>query len=32
MGILITVIGLPVYFVGVYWRNKPKWFNQIMRK
>jgi len=30
MGILITVIGLPVYFIGVHWRNKPKWFNQIM--
>lgn len=30
MGILITIIGVPVYFVGVYWRNKPHWFNKIM--
>jgi len=30
MGILITAIGVPVYFVGVYWRNKPNWFNKIM--
>ena len=32
MGILITVIGVPVYLVGVHWRNKPQWFNEFMRK
>ena len=32
MGILITVIGIPVYLVGVHWRNKPRWFHQFMRK
>lgn len=30
MGILITVIGVPVYLVGVHWRNKPQWFNEFM--
>jgi len=30
MGILITVIGIPVYLVGVHWRNKPRWFQQFM--
>ena len=24
MGVLITVIGIPFYFVGVAWRKKPK--------
>lgn len=32
MGVLITVIGIPVYLVGVVWRNKPKWLNSAIRK
>lgn len=24
MGILITVAGIPVYYFGVVWKNKPK--------
>lgn len=24
MGILITVAGIPVYYFGVIWKNKPK--------
>ncbi len=27
MGLLITASGIPVYFVAVYWKNKPEWFN-----
>jgi len=26
MGVLITIIGIPFYFLGVAWRNKPKVF------
>jgi len=29
-GLLVTAIGVPVYFVGVYWKNKPKIVKQIM--
>jgi len=25
MGVLITIIGIPFYYVGVVWKNKPKW-------
>uniref|UniRef100_A0A1B0CP74 Amino acid transporter n=5 Tax=Lutzomyia longipalpis TaxID=7200 RepID=A0A1B0CP74_LUTLO len=25
MGILITITGIPFYYVGVVWRNKPVW-------
>lgn len=32
MGVLITVIGIPVYLVGVVWRNKPEWLNSAIRK
>lgn len=24
MGVLITVAGIPVYYFGVVWKNKPK--------
>lgn len=24
MGIVITIAGIPVYFFGVVWKNKPK--------
>ena len=30
MGLLITATGVPVYFAGVYWRNKPKWMLTIL--
>ena len=30
MGLLITASGIPVYFVGVYWKNKPEWFKSVL--
>merc|ERR1712223_977162 len=29
-GLLVTAIGIPVYLVGVYWKNKPKSVQQMM--
>ncbi|XP_025265107.1 large neutral amino acids transporter small subunit 1 isoform X1 [Camponotus floridanus] len=29
MGILITITGIPAYFFGVAWKNKPMWFQKI---
>lgn len=26
MGVFITVLGIPFYYVGVVWKNKPEWF------
>ncbi|XP_020280702.1 Y+L amino acid transporter 2 [Pseudomyrmex gracilis] len=28
MGLLITLSGVPAYFVGVAWKNKPNWFQK----
>lgn len=25
MGVLITCAGIPVYYFGVVWKDKPKW-------
>ncbi|KAF5306758.1 hypothetical protein FQA39_LY01516 [Lamprigera yunnana] len=32
MGALITISGIPAYYFGVCWKNKPQWFQNIMRK
>ncbi|KAF2903860.1 hypothetical protein ILUMI_02319 [Ignelater luminosus] len=32
MGALITASGVPAYYFGVCWKNKPRWFQNIMRK
>lgn len=28
LGMVIMLTGVPVYFVGVWWKNKPKWIYQ----
>ena len=32
MGVLITLLGIPVYLIGVRWKNKPKSFQNLMGK
>lgn len=32
LGMVIMLTGVPVYFLGVWWRNKPKWIHQLMEK
>lgn len=32
MGVLITVSGIPAYYFGVYKKEKPQWYNRIMRE
>ena len=31
-GVVITIIGIPFYFLGVAWRNKPKWMLNTLGK
>lgn len=32
MGVLITVIGIPFYYVGVVWKTKPLWLTNFISK
>lgn len=32
MGVIITVAGIPVYYMGVVWQDKPKWFQESISK
>ncbi|XP_053277892.1 solute carrier family 7 member 10a [Pleuronectes platessa] len=32
LGMVIMLTGVPVYFVGVHWRNKPKWIHRVVEK
>jgi len=31
-GLTITATGIPFYFVGIYWENKPQWVLNLSRK
>ncbi|XP_054625781.1 solute carrier family 7 member 10a isoform X2 [Dunckerocampus dactyliophorus] len=32
LGMVIMLTGVPVYFVGVWWKNKPKWISRLTEK
>ncbi|XP_077376262.1 asc-type amino acid transporter 1 [Festucalex cinctus] len=32
LGMVIMLTGVPVYFVGVWWKNKPKWIYKVTEK
>lgn len=32
LGMVIMLTGVPVYFVGVQWKNKPKWIYRLVGK
>ncbi|XP_077569336.1 asc-type amino acid transporter 1 [Stigmatopora nigra] len=32
LGMVIVLTGVPVYFVGVWWKNKPKWIYRMTEK
>lgn len=31
-GVLMISSGIPVYFIFISWKNKPKWFRKLMGK
>lgn len=31
-GLVVTAIGIPFYFIGIYWRNKPPGFRRFLSK
>ncbi|XP_076011400.1 asc-type amino acid transporter 1 [Genypterus blacodes] len=32
LGMVIMLTGVPVYFVGVHWKNKPKWISRAVER
>lgn len=32
LGMVIMLTGVPVYFVGVWWKDKPKWISRAVGK